>query len=108
VILYCENPVKAARDKGFSFAPQIFFRPFQGLFTALGSIPTAHAVGYILSPLRGWDISLRIGFSAYNTGNVRTMIAVACVAVALLVSLVGMIAPVLIDARRWWPRRHKK
>jgi hypothetical protein len=27
---------------------------------------------------------------------------------AVLVCLAGMIAPALVDARRWWPRRRKK
>ncbi len=30
-----------------------FFRPFQGLLIYLLLIPTAHAVGYYLSPLAG-------------------------------------------------------
>ena len=34
------------------------FRPFRGLVNFMGRLPTAYAVGCILSPLRGWHRAL--------------------------------------------------
>ena len=38
----------------------------------------------------------------------RTIATAVCVAIAIVICVVGMIAPALVDARYWWPRRCKR